>query len=198
MHELLVATAMRLLLSLLLTLRGALLAAPFRFETAEQRAAHGWPAERPEKNVRKKGRGVTDVLTVVTKTVDSGVAEAPSTGDVGCAKMCTKNATEGDADGARTCSVMRRAGKRYVLLLTSGLANRLRTLLGFKLVATLTHGELLICWKPGVSSLFSSNMLPCGVVCLAKLLVRLHLVRVAVLSGEARGPIAACFICNLI
>lgn len=116
-----------------------------RFETPEQRAAHGWPADRPDKHVRKKGRGVT------TGT-GTGHERSPPT------EITNDTSQRGTSVGERGCRVAsgeggeqrRHSGKRYVVLLTSGLANRLRTLLGFKLVASLTNGELLVRWEPGV------------------------------------------------
>jgi hypothetical protein len=92
-----------------------------RFMTAEQREAQGWPADRPEKVLRQKGRGPGHEETTTT----------PSSAAVAI-----------DDESVR---IPRR---RFVLMLRGGLANRLRTVLGFRLVASLCDAELLVCWKP--------------------------------------------------
>lgn len=89
-----------------------------RFMTATQREAQGWPAERPPKVLRQKGRG-------------------PNQDD------------EGNGAASRTVmEIPDQQRRRYVLMLRGGLANRLRTVLGFRLVASLSSAELLINWKP--------------------------------------------------
>lgn len=132
----------------------------------------GWPAEIPKKNFRLKGKGAAlEAVGGAVPASDSATSEAGRDGEGGGGdgRGANPNSSAG-LDGAPGGGVEEEgvvtseaSPKVFTVVLECGLANRLRTILGFKYVRDNTPGSTLkVRWRPSVAcpGLFSDVFQP--------------------------------------